>query len=249
MSKQFDPNNPKDMKALKRMKRKSERRAKVPPLTRKQKRGLIVAFVFFCLAILFLCVIKDFIVRSVLAICFGAFASFELFKCFVKLPKMNIKKEEMLEFENFPNRIACGKNNDILVNEQMREIIVTDIYSVRSPVLNFSDIAKLEVLEDNDSKVKYSIAGALVGDWTFGTLGAIIGAKHWSKTKNYCTKLELVVYFNNFDYSNVIFTFIDKKTDKNSVVYKDAIRQIKDCYGRLQAIMLTPKTDTATNKK
>lgn len=249
MGKEFDINNPKDMKALEKMKKKSERRARVSPLTRKQKHGLIVAFVFFCLAILFLCIIKDFVARSVLAVCFGLFGGFELFRCFAELPKMNIKKQEMLEFENFPNRIVCGKNNDILVNEQMREILVTDIYSVLSPVLNFSDIAKLEVLEDNDSKVKYSIAGALVGDWAFGTLGAIMGAKHWSKTKKYCTRLELVVYFNNFDYSNVTFTFLDKKTDKNSIVYKDAIRQIKDCYGRLQALMLTPKTDSTTNKK
>lgn len=242
MSKQFDPNNPKDMKALERMKKKSEKRAKGKVLSKSQKENIACSVFFLICGIVCLIFIQSTFWRIFAGVLLIATAGSCILTAFEKQFKKQSKS--MFNSKDFPNIMACDTNHNINYNMDTQELVITNIESIISPILNFSDISEVEVLEDSDTKIKYSIAGAMIGDWTFGTLGAIIGAKNMATTKQICKKLELVVYFKNIDFSNFTFTFIDKETNKNSAEYKSAIILIKDCYGKLQAMM-----QTATNKK
>ena len=237
----------KQTKLIDKAKRKSEKRAKGRILSSTQNSYIIVSVICIVLGIVALSFIKGLVWKLTTGTLLIAFGTCYLLVAYEKIFRKP-KKVEMLELKDFPSRIACGNNNDVLYNTETQKLLVTNICAVVSPIFDFAEISKLEVVEDNDTKVKYSLTGAMIGDWAFGTIGAIIGAKNLSKTKHFCNKLELVVYFNNVNYSNATFTFINKKTDKNSVEYKSAVMQIKDCYGRLQALMLAPKPKETADK-
>ncbi len=242
MGKEFDINNPKDMKALEKMKKKSAKRVNTKVLSKTQKENIACSVLFLVSGIVCLIFIRSTFWRIFTGVLLIATA----ISCIMTAFEKQFKKQSSTMFvsNDFPNILACGVNNNINYNAKTQELVITNIEKVISPVFNFSDIAELEILEDSDSKIKYSIAGAMIGDWAFGTLGAILGAKNMSTTKQLCKKLELVVYFKNIDFSNFTFVFVNKEVNKNSAEYKNAIILIKDCYGKLQAMM-----QTATNKK
>ncbi len=235
MNKQFNPNNPKDVKKLEKMKRVSEKRATNNGLTKQQKEYAFYSLICLLLGVVCIIFIKSTLWRLLLGILLIGLSLSSLMVVFEKYFRTNTTK--MFVSDKFPNIMACGINRNVNYNWESEQFIVTNIDTEISPILNFSDILKIEVVEDNETKVKYSLTGAFVGDWAFGTIGAVLGAKHWSKTKNYCNKLELVVYFKNQNYSSETFAFINKKTDKNSANYRNAVSLIKDCYGKFQAMM------------
>ena len=235
MNRQFDPNNPNDIKKLKKMKRMSEKRATNNVLTKLQKECVLCSIICILLGVVCIIFIKSTFWRLLLGILLIGLSLSSLMVVFEKNFKKNTA--QMFVSDNLPNIMACGINHNVNYNLETRQFVVTNIETEISPIFNFSDILKIEVVEDDETKVKYSLTGAFVGDWAFGTIGAILGAKHWSKTKNYCNKLELVVYFKNSNYSSETFAFINKKTDKNSANYRNAVSLIKDCYGKFQTMM------------
>lgn len=235
MSKSFNPNNPKDMKALEKLKKKSKKRANNKELSKLKKEYIFCSLICIVLGLVCIIFIKSTFWRLLLGILLIGMALSSLMVAFEKHFKKN--SIQMFVSDRFPNIMACGIKHNVNYNLETNQFVITNIETQISPVFNFSDILKIEVVEDNETKVKYSLAGAFGGDWAFGTIGAILGAKHWSKTKNYCNKLELVVYFKNSNYSNETFEFINKKADKNSANYRNAVSLIKDCYGKFQAMM------------
>lgn len=235
MSKSFNPDNPKDMKALEKLKKKSEKKANNKELLKIKKEYVFCSLVCLLLGIVFIIFIKSTFWRLLLGIFLIGMALSSLMVALEKYFKKNTT--QIFVSDNLPNIMACGINHNVNYNLEIRQFVVTNIKTKISPILNFSDILKIEVVEDNETKVKYSLTGAFVGDWAFGTIGAVLGAKHWSKTKNYCNRLELVVYFKNSNYSSETFAFINKKTDKNSANYRNAVSLIKDCYGKFQTMM------------
>ena len=119
----------------------------------------------------------------------------------------------------------------------------------KSIVYNYSDIVHFELLEDEESVAKGGLGRALVGGALFGGTGAIVGGVTGKrKNKGVCTSMKLKVTINDVNNPAVYINFIETKTKKSGMVYKNISKLAQECLSTFQLICDQNKNDKNTNE-
>lgn len=140
----------------------------------------------------------------------------------------NSERKDLVKPDSqFKNRVKFG-NKELCFDEQTKTFEIIDRKkNEKSQIYKFSDIIKYEVIENNESKVNYSIGAGLIGDWLFGTAGAIACMVNSATTSNLCNELKLHIHLKSFASPMLEFEYIKSSTERNSKKYKRAFSEIK----------------------
>lgn len=149
------------------------------------------------------------------------------------------EKVEKITIDNkeFPHSMKLG-DKFLYYNIENKTFIVIDKKTgEKTKTYKFTDIMKYEVRENKETKVNCSIDAALVGDWLFGTIGAIVGAVNSSTTDEICNELKLFIYIKSFGSPILEFTYIKSKIDKTSNKYKKVFNELRQNCAILENMM------------
>lgn len=158
----------------------------------------------------------------------------------VQLKKQS--KEELKEtLKTFDTKITLNNFKQIYINKNTKEWYYRNSIN---KILSFNNVIDIEVIEDESSKTitktkgtdkrKVALGKGLVGGALLGPVGAIIGGTQGkvkknstsvSKEKNYCTELSILITTNCPELSSITIKLIETKTNKNSIIYKNAKAQ------------------------
>lgn len=158
----------------------------------------------------------------------------------VQLKKQS--KDELKEtLKTFDTKITLNNFKQIYINKNTKEWYYRNSIN---KILSFNNVIDIEVIEDESSKTitktkgtdkrKVALGKGLVGGALLGPVGAIIGGTQGkvkknstsvSKEKNYCTELSILITTNCPELSSVTINLIETKTNKNSIIYKNAKTQ------------------------
>lgn len=137
------------------------------------------------------------------------------------------RKDKVKADSQFKNCVKFG-NKELHFDTQSKTFEIIDRKkNEKSQIYKFSDIVKYEVIENNESKVNYSIGAGLIGDWLFGTAGAIACMVNSATTSNLCNELKLHIHLKSFASPMLEFEYIKSSAERNSKKYKRAFSQIK----------------------
>lgn len=143
--------------------------------------------------------------------------------------------------KSFDSKITLNNLRKIYINQNTKEWYY---HNNLNKILSFDNVVDIEIIEDEASKTitktkgtdkrKVSLGKGIVGGVLLGPVGAIIGGTQGkvkknstsvSKEKNYCTELSILITTNCPELSSVTINLIGVKTDKNSIIYKNAKTQ------------------------
>lgn len=159
-----------------------------------------------------------------------------------KIDKIQADKE-------FKHSVKFG-DKELFYNTENKTFEILDRKkNEKSSVYNFAEIVKYEVIENNETKVNCSIGAGLIGDWLFGTAGAIACMVNSATTNKLCNELKLNVYLKSFASPMLEFDYIKSSTDKNSKKYKKAFSEIKQNCALLDNMIMVKKHKLADKKK
>lgn len=103
-------------------------------------------------------------------------------------------------------------------------------------VFKYDEIVNFEVIEDGTTVTKGGLGKALIGGAVFGLPGAIVGASS-KKTKQVCTKLEVLVTLTNPDTPIRYIRLLENEYKKSSLTYMDASRNVQKIISKFQIIV------------
>lgn len=149
------------------------------------------------------------------------------------------KKERVVVNSNeFQHNTKFGDKYLYYNIENKTFIVVDKKLGTKTKTYKFSDIIKYEVNENKETKLNCPIGGAIIGDWLFGTVGAIAGAINSSTSSEVCEELKLNIFLKSFASPILEFVYIKRETDKLSGKYKKAFSELKQNCGLLENMMI-----------
>ncbi len=167
--------------------------------------------------------------------------------------KIQRKEEVKQKIKTFEKTINIDLFNKLYINDSTREW-----YYPNKNYLMFSydNIVQVDVVEDEETttltktkgtdKRKVSIVKGAIGMATLGPVGAVIGgsqgkikknAKSISKDIDYCTNLSICITLNIIDFPTLEIPLLNTKTDKKSLVYKNAKKKATELMSLFSAII------------
>jgi len=120
-------------------------------------------------------------------------------------------------------------------------------------IFAYSDLLDFEINEDGSSIVKGRGMATAVGAATFGLAGAMIGSSGKRKNVDLCTSLEVRIFLNSLETSQIAIPLVAGKVKKGSFEYKNAMEKAQEIMSILTYIanqkdVHTEKNSTAANQ-
>ncbi|WP_163579058.1 hypothetical protein [Gracilibacillus saliphilus] len=103
-------------------------------------------------------------------------------------------------------------------------------------IINYDDILDFELMEDGESLAKGGIGRALVGGALFGGAGAVVGGITGRKNKSYCREMKMKLTLKNNAELVRYINFIENKTKKDSIIYKQSEKEAQEALSKLKII-------------
>ena len=117
-----------------------------------------------------------------------------------------------------------------------RKLVIVNITAKNVIRLNYRDILKCDVQQDNSTITESSAGAALTGLVFFGVEGAIVGASSKS-SKNICSNLSIRIITNEILNPNIIITLIHSSINRQSTAYRKLIQFADEIYSTIMAII------------
>lgn len=157
----------------------------------------------------------------------------------VRINQYNQNLELMKDFKA-TKKIGNKLYGQVLeLDDQQKKWLVSggNLINKSSLIYNYSDIVDFELLEDGESIASGGLGRAFVGGALFGGTGAVVGGiTGKKKTKQVVTELKVKITLNSINNSVVYINFLNQKTKKNSLIYKEASKHVQECLSALQII-------------
>lgn len=256
----FDPNNPKDIAKLEKLKKKNF--VKSEKIINKDKKRrvnkekyisndfvnkfLVWVIVTWIATILFMVtalIISNVFKIEYLLIPFYIFLIVSIILTFryKTLKKQSSIKEITNSGFNIDRTIDFGKLSFLLDFKNKKFMISNNNGLGRT--YNFSNVISYEVYEDNESVIKGCVGKSLVGYAFFGPAGAIIGSSAQRSINDYCSSLKLLVRMNDIDNPLLEIVLIDYKMNKSSIVYKQNIKSLQEMVAYMEFMINDKKVE------
>lgn len=149
------------------------------------------------------------------------------------IDRINLSKETKKEIEQF---VATKNIGDAIAFDDENKLIMISPKK-HACIYDYNHISKFELLEDGETVTSGGLGRALVGGALFGGTGAIVGSvtgkkKNKEKISSLRIKLSLKDINSPVDYID----FLEAKTKRGSIIYKDAFNKAQECLSVLQLI-------------
>lgn len=163
---------------------------------------------------------------------FSIFISIICFYFAFKKPNPNKKIKE--------KKITNLKENEIdnnwvkIIPYKLEVNEIEQKVKIGKQVYNYLDIIDCELIEDGSSVMKASLLGTAAKGAVFGLAGL---ASKKQKESKYCTKLELKITLNDISNPCTYIKFINGKTIKNGILYKNSFDKVQKCLSIFNIIL------------
>lgn len=164
------------------------------------------------------------------------------------------KKKIKLQIENSLKSLNDSNITEKKISSDMLKIVVFDeshkklsIISITpseftTNILTYRDILSVEIFYDGETITKTNrtsqIGGALIGGLALGGLGAVVGGLSGKTTsKKEVNKIELRLIINDNKNPVQDITFLNKKTNQHSSLYKQSEKSVRHWYAIISLLI------------
>ncbi len=174
-----------------------------------------------------------------------------IFFIFYLLIYLPMKKKKMLQEDYLSHLSDFTETQKIMgvdslvglaIDEQRKKVCLIDNSQKQFRIISYKDLLSSEIFEDGATITKTmrgsQIAGAIIGNIAFGSVGTIIGGLS-GKTKSTRTvsKIDLRLIVNDTKQPIFDITFLNKETKKDEPIYQQALQTARQCHGLVEVLI------------